>query len=97
VKTIKCHLPGKVDEREKDVTDQSILLNIILSGLEALGLTQLEFMFQSVPVITSAVGGQSWQIFVIFLGVNDGFLIGHPLKLALNSCRRPSAELETRW
>ena len=30
--------------------------------MEALGLAQLEFMFQGVPVITSGVGGQSWIV-----------------------------------
>src|SRR4030066_2274092 len=37
-------------------------VNVILSQLEALGLTQLEFMYLGVPVITSAVGGQRWLI-----------------------------------
>jgi hypothetical protein len=30
--------------------------------MEALGITQMEYMFQGVPVITSGVGGQSWLI-----------------------------------
>jgi hypothetical protein len=30
--------------------------------MEALGVTQLEFMFEGVPVITSGVGGQSWIV-----------------------------------
>jgi glycosyltransferase involved in cell wall biosynthesis len=53
---------GEVGEREKMLLFKASFLNIILSRLEALGLTQLEFMFQVVPVITSAVGGQSWLI-----------------------------------
>lgn len=53
---------GEVGEREKMLLIKASFLNIILSRLEALGLTQLEFMFQVVPVITSAVGGQSWLI-----------------------------------
>ncbi|MBI2126692.1 MAG: glycosyltransferase [Thaumarchaeota archaeon] len=53
---------GEVDEREKMLLIKASFLNIILSRLEALGLSQLEFMFQGVPVITSAVGGQSWLI-----------------------------------
>jgi hypothetical protein len=30
--------------------------------MEALGLTQLEFMFRGVPIITSGIGGQSWIV-----------------------------------
>jgi hypothetical protein len=41
---------------------QNSFLNIILSKMEALGLTQLEFMFEGVPVVTSGVGGQSWIV-----------------------------------
>jgi len=52
----------EVDEREKMLLIKASYLNVILSRLEALGLSQLEFMFQGVPVITSAVGGQSWLI-----------------------------------
>jgi glycosyltransferase involved in cell wall biosynthesis len=53
---------GEIDEREKILLIKASFGNVILSKLEALGLTQLEFMFQGVPVITSAVGGQSWFI-----------------------------------
>lgn len=37
-------------------------VNIIMSKMEALGLTQLEFMYGGVPVITSAIYGQKWVI-----------------------------------
>ncbi len=30
--------------------------------MEALGLVQLEFMYAGIPVITSAIGGQSWVV-----------------------------------
>jgi len=53
---------GEIGEREKVQLIKSSYLNILLSRMEALGLAQLEFMFQGVPVITSAVGGQSWII-----------------------------------
>jgi D-inositol-3-phosphate glycosyltransferase len=53
---------GEIDEREKAQLTRVSYLNISLSRMEALGLAQLEFMFQGVPVITSAVGGQSWLI-----------------------------------
>ena len=41
---------------------KSSFVNILLSQLEALGLAQLEFMYAGVPVVTSAVGGQSWLV-----------------------------------
>jgi len=53
---------GELSEKEKVQLIRSSYLNILLSRMEALGLTQLEFMFQGVPVITSGVGGQSWII-----------------------------------
>lgn len=53
---------GEVSEQEKMQLIKASYLNIILSRLEALGLTQLEFMYLGVPVITSAVGGQAWLI-----------------------------------
>lgn len=37
-------------------------LNINLSRSEALGLAQIEFMYEGVPVISSGVGGQSWVV-----------------------------------
>ena len=53
---------GEIDEKEKVQLIKNSHINIILSRMEALGLTQLEFMFQGVPVITSGVGGQAWIV-----------------------------------
>jgi glycosyltransferase involved in cell wall biosynthesis len=53
---------GEVTEKEKIQLIKISYLNILLSRMEALGLTQLEFMFEGVPVITSAIGGQSWIV-----------------------------------
>jgi glycosyltransferase involved in cell wall biosynthesis len=53
---------GEVSEKEKVQLIQNSFLNIILSKMEALGLAQLEFMFEGVPIVTSGVGGQSWIV-----------------------------------
>jgi glycosyltransferase involved in cell wall biosynthesis len=53
---------GEIDDKEKILLIKSSCINILLSQLEALGLTQLEFMYFGVPVVTSAVGGQSWLV-----------------------------------
>jgi len=53
---------GEINEKEKLQLIKASYLNILLSRMEALGLAQLEFMFQGVPVITSGVGGQSWIV-----------------------------------
>jgi len=53
---------GEVSDQEKVMLIKASRINILLSQLEALGLTQLEFMYLGVPVITSAVGGQKWLI-----------------------------------
>lgn len=53
---------GETSEKEKVQLIKISHLNILLSRMEALGLSQLEFMFLGVPVITSGVGGQSWII-----------------------------------
>ncbi len=53
---------GEITDKEKILLIKSSHINILLSQLEALGLTQLEFMYNGVPVITSAVGGQSWLV-----------------------------------
>jgi glycosyltransferase involved in cell wall biosynthesis len=53
---------GEISEQDKVLLIKASHLNIILSRLEALGLAQLEFMYMGIPVITSAVGGQSWLI-----------------------------------
>jgi len=65
---------GELSEREKVQLMQNSFLNIILSRMEALGLTQLEFMFEGVPVVTSGVGGQSW----IVRDGKDGILVKGP-------------------
>lgn len=53
---------GEVEEKEKVQLIRASYINILLSKMEALGLTQLEFMFCGVPVITSGVGGQAWIV-----------------------------------
>ncbi len=53
---------GEIDDKEKILLIKSSHINLLLSRLEALGLTQLEFMYWGVPVITSGAGGQSWLI-----------------------------------
>jgi len=53
---------GEVSDMEKVQLIRISYLNILLSQLEALGLTQLEFMHFGVPVITSGVCGQGWLI-----------------------------------
>jgi len=53
---------GEINEKEKVQLIKNSHINILLSRMEALGLTQLEFMFQGVPVITSGVGGQAWIV-----------------------------------
>jgi glycosyltransferase involved in cell wall biosynthesis len=53
---------GEISEKDKVLLMRNSFLNIVLSKMEALGLTQLEFMFEGVPVVTSGVGGQSWII-----------------------------------
>ncbi len=53
---------GELDDKEKILLIKSSYINVLLSQLEALGLTQIEFMYNGVPVVTSAVGGQSWLV-----------------------------------
>jgi hypothetical protein len=53
---------GEVDEKEKTLLIKSSFANILMSRSEALGLTQLEFMYMGIPVITSGVEGQSWLV-----------------------------------
>ena len=53
---------GEIDDKEKTLLIKSSYINVLLSQLEALGLAQLEFMYFGVPVVTSAVGGQSWLV-----------------------------------
>jgi len=53
---------GEVDEKEKISLIKSSFINVLMSKVEALGLTQLEFMYMGVPIVTSGVGGQSWLV-----------------------------------
>jgi glycosyltransferase involved in cell wall biosynthesis len=53
---------GELDEKDKILLIKSSFINLLMSRLEALGLSQLEFMYVGVPVVTSGVGGQSWLI-----------------------------------
>jgi len=67
-------LTGELDHIDKIKLIKESYLNIIMSKMEALGLTQIEFMYGGVPVITSAVYGQRW---VVRDGV-DGFHVEGP-------------------
>jgi glycosyltransferase involved in cell wall biosynthesis len=67
VKEYAARLPnvsytGELTDKEKVQLFKASYINILLSKLEALGITQLEFMYYGVPVVTSAVGGQSWVV-----------------------------------
>ena len=53
---------GEISDDEKDALIRASYLNLTMSKLEALGLTQLEFMSAGVPVVTSGVGGQAWVV-----------------------------------
>ncbi|AFZ70805.1 glycosyltransferase [Caldisphaera lagunensis DSM 15908] len=55
-------LTGELSVDQKASLIKASYLNIIMSKMEALGLTQIEFMYGGVPVITSAVYGQKWLI-----------------------------------
>lgn len=65
---------GEIDESEKVELVKTSHLNILMSRLEALGIAQLEFMYCGVPVITSAIGGQSW---VVQDGIDGLHVKGH--------------------
>jgi len=53
---------GELSVEEKASLIKASYINITLSRMEALGLTQLEFMYGGVPVITSGVYGQKWVV-----------------------------------
>ncbi|MEM2909604.1 MAG: glycosyltransferase family 4 protein [Nitrososphaerota archaeon] len=53
---------GEVSDDEKISLIKASYANIIMSRMEALGITQLEFMYAGKPVITSAVDGQRWLV-----------------------------------
>ncbi len=65
---------GELSREDKIRLIKESYLNVIMSRMEALGLTQIEFMYGGVPVITSAVYGQRW---VVRNGV-DGVHVGGP-------------------
>jgi len=65
---------GELTVEEKVSLIKATYINIILSKMEALGLTQIEFMYGGVPVITSGVYGQKW---VVRNGI-DGFHVNGP-------------------
>jgi len=53
---------GEISDEEKVQLIKGSYVNILMSRMEALGLTQLEFMYGGVPIVTSAVGGQRWLV-----------------------------------
>lgn len=53
---------GEISEQQKVTLMRSSYVNILLSRSEALGIAQLEFMYNGVPVVTSGVEGQGWLI-----------------------------------
>ncbi|MEB2793223.1 MAG: glycosyltransferase family 4 protein [Caldisphaeraceae archaeon] len=53
---------GELSIKQKASLIKASYLNIIMSRIEALGLTQIEFMYGGVPVVTSATYGQKWLI-----------------------------------
>jgi glycosyltransferase involved in cell wall biosynthesis len=53
---------GEISQEQKILLIASSRVNILLSRSEALGLSQLEFMYLGVPVVTSGVQGQAWLI-----------------------------------
>lgn len=53
---------GEISEPQKVLLIESSRVNILLSRSEALGLTQLEFLYSGVPVVTSGIEGQAWLI-----------------------------------
>lgn len=95
---------GEISEEEKVQLIKGSYLNILMSRMEALGLTQIEFMYGGVPVITSAIGGQRWLVRDKMEGIHvngpedlDGvaqairFLVKNPdarSKMSVNARRR---------
>mgnify|MGYP001770657560 CR=1 FL=1 len=53
---------GELSPELKASLIKASYLNIIMSKLEAFGLTQLKFMYGGVPVVTSATHGQKWLV-----------------------------------
>ncbi|MDA4134721.1 MAG: glycosyltransferase family 4 protein [Thaumarchaeota archaeon] len=79
---------GPITDREKTALIKASSVNIIMSRSEALGIAQLEFMWNGVPVITSGTGGQQWIVRdgvngVVLAGPDDiGGAVGAVLKLS---------------
>uniref|UniRef100_A0A7C2V9A7 Glycosyltransferase n=1 Tax=Ignisphaera aggregans TaxID=334771 RepID=A0A7C2V9A7_9CREN len=55
-------ITGELSTELKASLIKASYLNIIMSKLEALGITQIEFMYGGVPVISSGTYGQKWLI-----------------------------------
>lgn len=53
---------GSVSEADKSALIKTTSINLILSRSEALGITQLEFLSNGVPVVSSGAGGQQWVV-----------------------------------
>ena len=53
---------GPLSDRDYLGLIRQSYLNINMSRSEALGMAQIEFMYEGVPVVTSGVGGQSWVV-----------------------------------
>jgi hypothetical protein len=64
---------GLLSEEDKSALIRTTAVNMIMSRSEALGIAQLEFMANGVPVVTSGAGGQQW---VVQDGVNGIMLAG---------------------
>jgi glycosyltransferase involved in cell wall biosynthesis len=67
-------ITGELSEEMKASLIKASYLNIIMSKMEALGITQVEFMYGGVPVVSSGVYGQRW---LVANGV-DGVLVNGP-------------------
>jgi D-inositol-3-phosphate glycosyltransferase len=65
---------GAISDADKSSLIRRTDINIIMSRSEALGITQLEFMSNGVPVVSSGSGGQEW---LVENGVN-GIVVGGP-------------------
>ena len=65
---------GAISEEEKASLIRASWMNIIMSRSEALGITQLEFMSNGVPVVSSGAGGQQWVV----RDRRDGVLLDGP-------------------
>lgn len=53
---------GSITDMEKSALIAATSVNLIMSRSEALGITQLEFLTNGVPVVSSGAGGQEWVV-----------------------------------